>query len=62
MLTSYIDSDLVGDLDDRKSTDDMALYVNEGLVMWNSQKKKTVALSSCEADFMAAEVLMCFLS
>ena len=59
MLTSYIDSDLVGDLDDHKSTGDMAFYVNEGLVTWNSQKKKTVALSSCKAEFMAATAAAC---
>jgi hypothetical protein len=32
----------------------MAFYVNESLVTWNSHKEKTVALSSCEAEFMAA--------
>ena len=54
MITGYTDSDLAGDLDDRNSTDGMAFYVNECLVTWNSQKQKTMALSSCEAEFMAA--------
>ncbi|KAG6490408.1 hypothetical protein ZIOFF_051704 [Zingiber officinale] len=47
-------SDLAGDLDGRKSTSGMTFYFNESLVFWNSQKQKTVALSSCEAEFMAA--------
>ena len=29
-------------------------YLNESLITWNSYKEKTVALSSCEAEFMAA--------
>ena len=37
----------------------MAFYVNECLVSWNSQKQKTVALSSCEAEFMAATAAAC---
>ena len=50
----YSDSDLASDLDGRKSTSVMAFYLNESLVSWNSQKQKTVALSCCEAKFMAA--------
>jgi hypothetical protein len=29
-------------------------YLNESLITWASHKEKTVALSSCEAEFMAA--------
>ena len=58
-ITGYTDSDLAGDLDDRKSTGGMAFYVNECLVTWNSQKQKTVTLSSCEAEFMAATAAAC---
>ncbi|XP_038988043.1 secreted RxLR effector protein 161-like [Phoenix dactylifera] len=53
-IIGYSDSDLAGDVDDRKSTGGMAFYVNDSLVSWNSQKQKTVALSSCEAEYMAA--------
>ena len=58
-ITGYTDSDLASDLDDRKSTNGMAFYVNECLVTWNSQKQKTMALSSCEAEFMAATAAAC---
>ncbi|KAG6531657.1 hypothetical protein ZIOFF_005473 [Zingiber officinale] len=58
-IFGYSDSDLAGDLDGRKSTSGMAFYFNESLVSWNSQKQKTVALSSCEAEFMAATTAAC---
>lgn len=54
MLVGYSDSDLVGDLVHRRSTTGMAFYLNGGLITWSSHKEKIVALSSCEADFMAA--------
>lgn len=37
----------------------MVFYLNEGLVTWASQKQISVALSSCEADFMAATAAAC---
>ena len=40
VLTGYTDSDLAGDLDDRKSTGGMAFYINDSLVSWCSQKQK----------------------
>lgn len=54
MLTSYSDSDLGGQMDDRKSTGGMVFYLNDNFVTWVSQKQRCVALSSCEAEFMAA--------
>ncbi|XP_073057339.1 secreted RxLR effector protein 161-like [Primulina eburnea] len=58
-IFGYSYSDLAGDRDGRKSTSGMAFYFNENLVSWNSQKQKTVALSSCEAEFMAATDAAC---
>jgi hypothetical protein len=45
VITGFIDNDLAGDLDDRKSTSGITFYVNDCFVSWNSQKQKTVALS-----------------
>ena len=59
MITGYTDSNLASDLDDRKSIGGMTFYVNECLVTWNSQNQKTVVLSSCEAEFMAATAVAC---
>lgn len=59
ILTGYSDSDLAGHIDDRKSTGGMVFYLNESLITWVSQKQKCVALSSCEAEFMAATAAAC---
>lgn len=59
MLTGYSDSDLGGQTDDRKSTGGMVFYLNDNLVTWVSQKQRCVALSSCEAEFMAATAAAC---
>ncbi|KAL7603474.1 hypothetical protein Lser_V15G15914 [Lactuca serriola] len=58
-LTGYTDSDLANDLDNRRSTGGMAYYVNNSLITWASQKQRCVALSSCEAEFMAATLAAC---
>jgi hypothetical protein len=54
VLLGYNDSDVGGDLEARRSTGGMAFYLNESLVTWCSHKEKTVALSLCEAEFIAA--------
>lgn len=59
MLTGYSDSDLAGHVDDHSSTGGMLFYLNEGLVTWSSQKQRCVALSSCDAEFMAATAAAC---
>ncbi|XP_074349239.1 secreted RxLR effector protein 161-like [Apium graveolens] len=51
--------DLAGHIDDRKSTGGMVFYLNESLITWVSQKQRCVALSSCEAEFMAATAAAC---
>jgi hypothetical protein len=53
-IVGYSDSDNGADLEGRRSTAGMAFYLNESLITSCSQKQKTVALSSCEAEFMAA--------
>lgn len=59
MLVGYSDSDLAGQTDDIKSTGGMAFYLNDNLITWVSQKQRYVALSSCEAEFMAATTTAC---
>ncbi|XP_074377089.1 secreted RxLR effector protein 161-like [Apium graveolens] len=59
VLTGYSDSDLAGNLDDRRSTGAMVFYLNECLVTWVSQKQRSVALSSCEAEYMVAAAAAC---
>ncbi|XP_074351585.1 secreted RxLR effector protein 161-like [Apium graveolens] len=59
LLSCFSDSDMAGDLDDRKSTGGMAFYLDDSLIKWISQKQRCVALSSCEAEFMAATAAAC---
>lgn len=59
ILTGYSDSDHAGYVEDRRSTGGMVFYLNESLVTWVSQKQRCVALSSCEAEFMAATAAAC---
>ena len=58
-LIGYSDSDLAGDIDDRKSTTGMIFYLGSSPITWSSQKQKTVALSSCQAEYIAAAAAAC---
>lgn len=58
-ITGFSDNDMGGSIDDRRSTGGMAYYLNESLISWVSQKQRCVALSSCEAEFMAATAASC---
>lgn len=53
-LLGYSNSSLNVDIDDRRSITGHMFYLGESLITWCSQKQEVVALSSCEAEFMAA--------
>uniref|UniRef100_I1PRH8 Reverse transcriptase Ty1/copia-type domain-containing protein n=1 Tax=Oryza glaberrima TaxID=4538 RepID=I1PRH8_ORYGL len=53
-LIGYSDSDLAGDIDTRRSTSGMLFFLDSSLVSWQSIKQRVVALSSCEAEYVAA--------
>ncbi|XP_021631871.1 secreted RxLR effector protein 161-like [Manihot esculenta] len=53
-LVGYNDSDLAGDVDDRKSTTGVIYFLGQSPITWISQKQKFVALSSCKAEYIAA--------
>nr|GEY57559.1 uncharacterized mitochondrial protein AtMg00810-like [Tanacetum cinerariifolium] len=58
-LTGFSDSDFGKDMNDGKSTGGTTFYMNGNLVTWASQKQRSVALSLCEAEFMAATMAAC---
>jgi hypothetical protein len=58
-LTGYSDSDLAGDVDNRKSTSGSVFLLGTSLVTWGSQKQRVVALSSCEAEYIASANAAC---
>ena len=53
-LLGYSDSSLTVDDDDGRSVTGHIFYLNDSPITWCSQKQESVALSSCEAEFMAA--------
>ena len=53
-LIGYSDSSHNIDIDDGKSTSGHIFYYGESPITWSSTKQEIVALSSCEAEFMAA--------
>lgn len=54
LLSGYSDSDLAGNVEDRRSTGGMVFYLNESLITWVSQKQRCVALSSSNSAATAA--------
>lgn len=52
-LKGYTDSDLAGDLDDRKSTSAYVFLFGGGAVSWKSAKQTIIATSIMEAEFVA---------
>jgi hypothetical protein len=58
-LIGYSDADHAGDIDERKSTTGMVFLLRGSAVSWQSQKQKAIAISSCEAEYMAASAAAC---
>uniref|UniRef100_I1NRZ3 Reverse transcriptase Ty1/copia-type domain-containing protein n=1 Tax=Oryza glaberrima TaxID=4538 RepID=I1NRZ3_ORYGL len=49
----YSDNDLAGDSDTSKSTSGTLFFLGKCLISWQSVKQQVVALSSCEAEYIA---------
>ena len=54
IVKGYVDSDYAGDLDKRKSTTGYVFTLAGGAVSWLSKLQTVVALSTTEAEYMAA--------
>jgi hypothetical protein len=52
-IVVYSDSDWASCLDSRRSTSGVVVTINGLPILWTSKRQKTVALSSCEAEYMA---------
>ncbi|KAM2808794.1 hypothetical protein PS2_043635 [Malus domestica] len=52
-IVGYTDSDLAGDLDERKSTGGYIFMMKGGAVSWKSAKQTIVSTSTMEAEFVA---------
>ena len=53
-LIGFTDSDWAGNVADQKSTSGCCFSLGSTAVSWFSRKQKSVALSSAEAEYMAA--------
>jgi hypothetical protein len=58
-LVGYTDSNWCGDIEDRKSTAGYVFYYGGAPISWCSKKEPVVALSSCEAEYIAASLSTC---
>ena len=53
-LVGFADADFARDIENRKSTTGYAFMLSNGIVTWKSRRQKHVALSTTEAEYVAA--------
>eukprot|EP00253_Pinus_taeda_P036561 PITA_36561 len=58
-LIRYTDSDWVGSVDDRKIASVYVFHMGSGAISWASKKQPIVALSTTEAEYVAATATTC---
>uniref|UniRef100_A0A5S6QNT0 Reverse transcriptase Ty1/copia-type domain-containing protein n=1 Tax=Trichuris muris TaxID=70415 RepID=A0A5S6QNT0_TRIMR len=54
VLTGFVDADWAGDHADRKSTSGHVFQIGHSSIVWSSKKQSVVAMSSTEAEYIAA--------
>ena len=50
---------MTGDIDRRRSTSSVLVFLGSAPISWLSLKQKVVALSTCEAEYVAAATAAC---
>ena len=58
-LIGYTDSDWAGSVDDRKITSGYVFHMGSEAISWASKKQPIVALSTAEAEYVAATAAAC---
>jgi len=59
MIVGYSDLDWSGDKDDKKSTVVYGFVIGNAPFSWSSKKELVIALSSCEAEYIATSMTAC---
>ncbi|XP_066373571.1 secreted RxLR effector protein 161-like [Miscanthus floridulus] len=58
-LTVFSDADMVGDINGWRSTSGVLVFLGLAPISWLSLKQKVVALSTCEAEYVATAIAAC---
>ena len=58
-ITGYSDSEFSGDINNRKSTSGQIFFMGGLPITWNSVKQRVVALSTCDAEYIAVSSAAC---
>ena len=58
-LTVFSDADMTRDIDGRRSTSRVLVFLGPAPILWMSLKQMVVALSTCEAEYVAAATAAC---
>ena len=58
-LCGFMDADWAGSPTDRKSTSGGIFSIGSTVVSWYNRKQRSMALSSAEAEYMAASLAAC---
>ena len=55
----FSDADIAGDIDGRRSTSGVLIFLRSTPISWLSLKQKVVVLSTCEAEYVATATTAC---
>ena len=55
----FSDAHMAGDIDGRRSTFGVLVFLGAAPIAWQSLKQKIMPLSTCEAEYMAAATAAC---
>ena len=58
-LTMFYDADMAGDIDGRRCTSGVLVFLGSAPISWLSLKQKVVTLSTCEAEYVEANTAAC---
>ena len=58
-LTVFSDADMAEDIDGRRSTSSVLVFLGSAPILWLSLKQKVMALSTCETEYVAVATMAC---